>query len=723
MLHWATFAVLPLVFKGAVVTALFDVRYGSIMQICPQCNYTNPSDATFCNSCGNHLRGIEDPLIDRIIHKYRLRERIGGGGFGSVYRAEHVDLENSFAVKVLHPHLVHNELMVERFRREAQLLATLNHPNIVQVVDFGQIDGLGLYLVMEWLEGKTLQWHIKNEGCPPVDIMKQVFEQLLDALAYAHHEGIVHRDLKPDNMVWIPGTRNRRMLKVLDFGIARMLEKRGGSSLTESGLAVGTPRYMSPEQAAGEIERIDHRTDIYACGVLLIEMLTGRPIFSGTTNEILLHQMETPAPRLSDLAPDMRFPPALEWVLQRALAKNPAQRYGSADEFGDALFAVLDGEQTQIVRPQDVKPPTISPPRAGVSPQPSLGGVSHSGGVLAPHVTPQPSFPPPRMAAATPSSGPLVQASTEAGRMPETRAITPAPAVGMPLTSAVSGSSSTSGMYRGEKQSGQRTGQTAHTASTPTTEALQNNWVWAVIGLLGGVGVALMFYIFWSLPHSNPEVQPLRGGLAKNNVRNDLPLPPNLRDASKSAGGIPSPRLTSPKRLILQNPQPRVFPVGRVKIKRKVKVEPRVQPTPRRVSAQDDPGPRVAPRVRPKPRRRVRRRVVRRRRRRVRRRRRRRVVRRYRKNRVRRRAVRRRPPVVRRRVSATVSLSFRSTPAGAQVWVDSVMRGKTPLQIKVKRGKSIKVRISKTGYLSRRFNLVPKKNLVRSVTLAENIFR
>ncbi len=718
MLHWATIAVLTLGFKGSIVKALFDVRYGSIMQICPQCDYTNPSDATFCNSCGNHLRGIEDPLIDRIIHKYRLRERIGGGGFGSVYRAEHVDLANSFAVKILHPHLVHNELMVERFRREAQLLATLNHPNIVQVVDFGQIDGLGLYLVMEWLEGKTLQWHIKNEGCPPVDILKQVFEQLLDALAYAHHEGIVHRDLKPDNMVWIPGTRNRRMLKVLDFGIARMLEKRGGSSLTESGLAVGTPRYMSPEQAAGEIERIDHRTDIYACGVLLIEMLTGRPIFSGTTNEILLHQMETPAPRLSELAPDMRFPPALEWVLQRALAKNPAQRYGSADEFGDALFAVLDGEQTQIVRPQDVKPPTISPPRAGVSPQPSLGGVSPTGGVMPPLVTPQPSFPPPRMASATPSSGPLVQASTEAGRMPETRAITPAQAVGMPLTSAVSGSSSTSGMYRGEKQSGQRTGQTAHTASTHTTEALQNNWVWAVIGLLGGVGVALMFYIFGSLPNSNPNVQPLRGGLAKSNARNDLPLPPNLGEASRPTDQLPSPRLTSPKKLVLQNPQPQVLPVGRVKIKRQAKIAPGVQPTPRRAVAQDDPKPRVIPQARPQPRRKLRLRRIRRVRRR-----RRRVVRRYRKNRVRRRVVRRRPPVVRRKAPSTVVLTFRSTPVGAQVWVDSVMRGKTPLKIKVTFGKSIKVRISKSGYLSRRFRLVPKKNRVRSVTLAENIFR
>lgn len=671
------------------------------------------------------MRGIEDPLIDRIIHKYRIRERIGGGGFGSVYRAEHVDLANSFAIKILHPHLVHNELMVERFRREAQLLATLRHPNIVQVVDFGQIDGLGLYLVMEWLEGKTLQWHIKHEGCPPVDILKQVFEQLLDALSYAHHEGIVHRDLKPDNMVWIPGTRNRRMLKVLDFGIARMLEKRGGSRLTESGLAVGTPRYMSPEQAAGEIERIDHRTDIYACGVLLIEMLTGRPIFTGTTNEVLLHQMETPAPRLSDLAPDSRYPPALEWVLQRALAKNPAQRYDSADAFGDALFSVLDGEQTQIVRPQDVKP-AISPPRAGVSPQPSLGGVAPSGDVLRPpQLTPQPSFPPPRVASATPSSGPLVRASTEAGLMPETRAITPvhhsSPEVSLP--GAISGSNSISGMYRGEKQSGQRTGQTAHSQSTPAVDALQSNWIWAVIGLVGGVGVALMFYIFWSLPGSNPSNQPLRAGLPPTSPKADLPLPPTLRDSSSKRKTLPTPRLTSPKRLVvLRNPAPRIYPMPRL-VKRRIVVQRRVAPTPRRIEAQDDPPLRVAPRVRPKPRP-VQPRVVRRRRRRYRRRARRRRRRtRRRRRRVRRRKVVRRRPVVRRRAKATVKFVVRSTPAGAIVWIDSIKRGTTPLTLKLKTGVRVKVRISKTGFLSRRMTLRPRKDRVLNVTLAENIFR
>ncbi|MCK6510035.1 serine/threonine protein kinase, partial [Myxococcota bacterium] len=291
------------------------------MQPCPRCQEPNSPEATFCNRCGSHLRGAENPLIDRIIGKYRLKDKIGGGGFGSVYRAEHIDLPIPFAVKILHPHFAGNPLMVERFKREARLLAGLRHENIVQIIDFGHMPSLGSYLIMEWLEGKTFQWHIQRFGIPPRHILIQIFEQLLGALDFAHRHGIVHRDLKPENLILIEGSNDRRTLKILDFGVARILTQRdeNAPSLTETGLAVGTPRYMSPEQARGDIEEIDGRTDIYAAGVLLVELLTGRTLYGGTTNEILIQQIEAQPPSLQALAPQMYINPRLQAVVDRAL--------------------------------------------------------------------------------------------------------------------------------------------------------------------------------------------------------------------------------------------------------------------------------------------------------------------------------------------------------------------------------------------------------------------
>lgn len=692
---------------------------------CPQCQFVNPLDATFCNRCGNHLQGVRDPLIDRIVNKYRIRERIGGGGFGSVYRAEHIELSHSFAIKILHPHLIHNELMVERFRREAQLLASLRHPNIVQVVDFGQIDGLGLYLAMEWLEGKTLQWHLKHEGCPPDDILKQIFEQLLDALSYAHQRGIVHRDLKPDNLIWIPGSRHRRTIKVLDFGIARMLEKQGSSRLTESGLAVGTPRYMSPEQAAGEVDRIDHRTDIYACGVLLMEILTGKPIFTGTTNEILLHQMETPPPRLSDLAPDSRFPPALDWVLQRALAKNPAQRYDSADAFAEALFSVLEGEQTQIVRPEEVRPVSLlraAPPRTGgpgfVEDKPDK-----------PASSPQTPVP-----FASRQSKPAVSSAPHAASpvlphrdaMSSTRAITPVPLVPPPTFAPPVALSGQSGVYRGEKQSGQHTGQRTAPSTPQPQVQVSNNWMWGAIGLIGGVGVALLFYIFGSLD-SQPNKSPrsLRGKppeVESQTSGSSLPVPPSLRDAeSDSLPKLPElPR----QRDSLSSQNTSIHPENREPDQREPSVPTvlhRQDPSqpedrPRPVSPVPLPNTRLPEVNEPDDSQRPLPRTVR-------------VRRRWKPRRdvsrvPPRRPVLRRPvlpPVVRK--STTVAITLRSNPGGATVWVDSVVRGVTPITIRIQAGQMVRIRIKKDGYLGQNFSWKATADTTRSVTLAENIFR
>jgi serine/threonine protein kinase len=722
------------------------------MQICSQCSQQNQDNATFCNRCGSHLRGIRDPLVDRLIHKYQIKERIGGGGFGSVYRAEHIDLLKSVAIKILHPHLVHNELMVERFRREAQLLASLRHPNIVEVIDFGEMDSLGLYLVMEWLEGNTLQWHIKHEGQPPPETLQQIFEQLLDALGYAHQHGIVHRDLKPENFIWVPvpGPRNRRTLKVLDFGIARILEKgKSGARLTETGLAVGTPRYMSPEQAAGEIDRIDHRTDLYACGILLVEMLTGRPIFSGTTNEILLHQMESPPPSLSDLAPDKHFSPALEWVVQRALAKNPDQRFASAEQFTDALIAALDCNGTQIVKSNELQIPSVIRPIPASRPiiTPPAYGPS-------PHHAPMAKYPTPPLPISTPAPQLSAQISIHAQRpelandspilpVNKTRALTPGSVVPPPRTPLTSPhhTSASGGSYRGEKQSGHRESQPQQNAMLAFHSHIANNWIWALIGLVGGVGVALMFFIFSSFgPESPSRNQGTRQTSLPRSHQDALPslpsnvdalpsLPPPHNDSPRTDGDlhprsndsvfsksehqppsdsshIPHPRTqtatgTEPNSSTSDEPQSKsALPANQTKppissdqpgqatsIEPQRKPKTQLRPS-KKLRTQRKPTPRINPPAHPEP-----------------------------------KPTPKLAPTRHKTELRMISLTIRSKPSGAEVLIDSVTRGKTPLTIRFSEGQSIRVMVKKEGFLSNHFTwTADTKSTIRDVTLAEDIY-
>ncbi|MCB9638701.1 MAG: serine/threonine protein kinase [Myxococcales bacterium] len=283
-------------------------------------------------------------LLGRRVGNYQLVNRIGGGGFGDVYRAEHAELGNPFAVKVLHPRFSTDAEFVERFRHEAMVLAGLRHENVVQVVDFGEIEQIGFYLVMEWIEGTTLHRYWRKKRVLPVGQVFALFSQLLDALELAHGRGIVHRDMKPENLMLTKGGRGRTIVKIVDFGIAKIV----GQSAQGSGLAIGTPYYMSPEQAAGQERLVDHRADIYACGVILTELLTGRRLFqTKDPKEILRHQIESAPPTLLELNPKREYPEALQAVINRALAKRPSERYASASEFFDELNGVMRAEGIQ----------------------------------------------------------------------------------------------------------------------------------------------------------------------------------------------------------------------------------------------------------------------------------------------------------------------------------------------------------------------------------------
>jgi eukaryotic-like serine/threonine-protein kinase len=273
-----------------------------------------------------------DTLINRTFDKrYVIKRKLGSGGMADVYLAEDQELGRRVALKLLDDRHASDEQFVERFRREAQSAAGLNHPNIVSIFDRGRAEGT-YYIAMEYLDGRTLKELIVRNGPTPIPIAIDYARQILGALSFAHRGGIVHRDIKPHNI--IVGGDGR--LKVTDFGIARS----GTSQMTEAGSIVGTAQYLSPEQARGA--PVDPRSDLYSLGIVLYEMLTGEVPFTGDTPvEIAMkHLSQVPAPP-SELRSEV--PHDLDAVVLRALAKDPDQRYGSAEEMDADLARVARG--------------------------------------------------------------------------------------------------------------------------------------------------------------------------------------------------------------------------------------------------------------------------------------------------------------------------------------------------------------------------------------------
>ncbi len=279
-------------------------------------------------------------MIGENLGSYRVIRKIGEGGMGAVYLAEHTLLQRKAAVKVLLPAFSNDEEVVQRFFNEAKATNAIAHPAIVQVFDVGNLKDGRAYLIMEFLEGESLDARLKRLGRLSVLDALRITVHCASALAAAHQAGIVHRDLKPENIFLIPDPQveGGERAKVLDFGIAKLTDDRqSGSVKTRTGSVMGTPTYMAPEQCRGAGE-IDHRADIYALACVLFHLLCGRPPFLGQgLGDILVAHMREPPPWARNFVPEV--PAGVDEALQRALAKAPEARFASMVEFSAALVA------------------------------------------------------------------------------------------------------------------------------------------------------------------------------------------------------------------------------------------------------------------------------------------------------------------------------------------------------------------------------------------------
>ena len=372
------------------------------MFVCPDCGFSQAAPGV-CSTDNTPLaaRG-DDPLVGTSVGVYRIAKLLGVGGMGRVYKGVHPQIGSRVAVKVLSRECADRADLVERFFSEARAVNLIRHESIVNVLDLAQLPDGRPYIIMEYLDGAPLADLIEKRGPLPLGGMARLVSEALDALGAAHAKGIVHRDLKPDNIYVTPAGRP----KVLDFGIAKLRPELGGSA-TQTGSLLGTPHYMSPEQALGK--PVDLRTDIYAMGVILFECATGRKPFAGESLFDLLrkHIDEAPPPPHL-LRPDL--PPAMEQVILRALAKDPNHRFQSAAELAHALMqatAQLSAEAWTTVSPASLarvsaQGPSFPTPASwpgGGTPMPLPGGPTAPGGPPQMHGgTPMPhyqGYPPP----------------------------------------------------------------------------------------------------------------------------------------------------------------------------------------------------------------------------------------------------------------------------------------------------------------------------------------
>ncbi|MGD9683129.1 MAG: serine/threonine protein kinase [Candidatus Obscuribacterales bacterium] len=392
---------------------------------CPACNGEFPGHLVVCpNDRTMLLTPKKDELIGQILNdRYKVVEEVGRGGMSAVYRGVHELMDRTVAIKVLLPQLVSDQISIKRFQQEAQAASHLQHPNVITVYDYGFVASGQPYLVMDFLEGESLSDIIRRDKQVTVKRMIPIFIQACEALEHAHQKGVIHRDLKSSNIMLIDFEGKKDFVKVVDFGIAKLMPSSGKQSqnLTQTGEVFGSPIYMSPEQCMAQ--SLDARSDIYSMGAMMYESLTGHPPLMGNSiiDTMQMH-MSTPPKPFKDVRPDLRIPDALERVVLKALAKKPEGRYQSMQELRDALEGV-----SKLMEQEKLFGPAPGGKAGSRAVRPVTKPAAAAPGTGAPAVKgPQAAADPPAPAAPAAKAAPAAREPAKAPARPKPRSKAPA---------------------------------------------------------------------------------------------------------------------------------------------------------------------------------------------------------------------------------------------------------------------------------------------------------
>ncbi|MCP4604565.1 MAG: serine/threonine protein kinase [Proteobacteria bacterium] len=331
------------------------------MALCPHCSQTHPEDMNFCPWTGRPIVDITERMIGRtIMGKYQLVQCIGQGGMGTIFEAKHVLIGNRVAVKLLHETFATSQGTVQRLYREARVTGSIGHPNIIQIFDVGETKEGTPFLVMELLKGESFGDHLEKHGPRPVDFVLDVGIQMLSALHAAHAAGVMHRDLKSDNVFLLDSKDDHQVrVKLLDFGVSKFIApEKDKLKLTQTGSVIGTPYYMSPEQASG-MKDLDHRIDIYAAGVIMYEAIIGSvPHMASNYNALLMDIITNDVRSFAWQRPDVSKD--LEAVILTAMSRDRRKRWQRADDFMKSLAEIRKHLSIQqISDPLESMPDTL----------------------------------------------------------------------------------------------------------------------------------------------------------------------------------------------------------------------------------------------------------------------------------------------------------------------------------------------------------------------------